>query len=1034
MEASLRYISSVVVLLCVRPGQLVPTTTVPVLTSNTTHVNSDVVEYVSITSNPEQFSTTDLSMLTTPISVIDVTPPTELLYQNIPDRISVNVDIPGNQKDKALIKSDDSIKINNPNSEDTSVNREVNEKEITSIRADYETTPLTTNVTLLLLPNDTPDTTHISILLDAQDVITEEVEHETQPFDNNRTDATTTWEATRTTQQHTPTNDNTSEAKSNTTNDKMNNNTSEEIGNTTGTLTNTDIASEEIDNITGALNNTNITRKPLLIEGRVPSYPGQLVKCYCGAKEVLTKDGCQFYQGDTYIMEENSRYEIDQKPVGSLEVVIYEPECKTVHGHRQMNFNGDEFYLRQRGDVVLMESVGLLQGLRINNYCVKHTLDDDGQVTWTMKACIPPPSVPRCCPPGEAMKQGQCQPTLSPNLLTPPMSADMNVGDITWPFIENHISPLTCVKDPIQSLPLEPMVTYLLNVPTGMVFTWDPSVFYITRKFFYPNEFCVDGRETSSGVVEYSANFCFSDPLKAHNEACQGHTCVRKCCEHGQTMSSTLYKCIDHENSTFSPPFIVEPSSFKTVIGKPLCGPQTLEENITIDAWGHLYVNDQKFEATNYCSDKFYDGEGNFKQGVLVCLASLSEWEKARDIAFPVCQAISLVFLALTVVCYCLVPVLLQQGGWCQLFHVLSLMLAYSSGFSQQLFSKNWIKPTCIAMAIVMQFGYLCTFFWLSVLCFEVWRKIKSLNKLRPTTKLPLRIYLLYAFGGPFLICTVTVCMQFWAPDDVVGVVKPHLGDSRCWFPDTMEILVYFYGPIAFLFTCNIAFITHTFWIYRQIERNAKVLKNLGGEKTSGEGSTEASTPLRTVEHKYRRRDYVADFKQQFSLLVLTSICWVTEVLSWKIPPFVMWAPTDILNTLQGFFVFIIFVANRSKRKHLKKKFPTVFVGVKIVTSVLVKIKGAFMFTDSKGKAVSPINLLTSSFGRKISTTSLISNISTLSTSLTVNSSSSSFYLSSFERSDPKRSSSISDSDDGIITLSHSSLTLSGSNSSASPC
>ncbi|KAK4297995.1 hypothetical protein Pmani_029618 [Petrolisthes manimaculis] len=883
-----------------QPGQLVPTTsllpqlpvgplttTVPVLTSNITHVNSEVVEYVSITPNPKQLLTTDLSKLTAPISVIDVTPPTELRHQNIPDRISVNVDIPGKQKDKALIKSDDSIQINNPNSEDTSVDREVNEKETTSTREG----------TVLLLANDTPDTTHISILLDAQDVITEGVEHETQPFDNNRTDATTTWEATRTTQQHTPTDDNTNEAKSNTTNDKMSSNTSEEIDNTTGTLTNTDIASEEIDNTTGSLNNTDIARKPItLIEGRVPSYPDQLVKCYCDAKEVLTKEGCQFYQGDTYIKKE-IKFRKSLIPVGSMDVVIHEPDCNTVHGHRQMNFSKDEFYLRQRGDVVLMKSI----------------------------------------------------------------------------------------------------------------------------------------------------------------------------------MSSPLYRCIDKQNSTFSPPFIAEPSSYKVVHGYPLCLPKSQEFNISIDARGFMYAKDRKFEASSYCSDEFTDGKHNFRQGAYICLARLSEWDKARDIAFPVCHAISLVFLALTVVCYCLVPVLLQQGGWCQLFHVLSLMLAYSSKFAQQLFGQYWNGPTCIAMAVVLQFGFLCTFFWLSVLCFEVWRKIKSLNKLLPATKQPLKSYLLYAFGGPFLICTVTVCMQFWAPSDVVGVVKPHLGVSRCWFYDTLATLVYFFGPIAFLFTCNIVFITHTFWIYRQIERNAKVLKNLGGEKTSSEGSaaasktlrteasktltteasktlrteasktltteasktlrTEASKTLRTAEHKYRRRDYVADFKQQFSLLVLMSICWVTEVLSWKIPPLVMWAATDILNTLQGFFVFIIFVANRSKRKHLKKKFPTVFVGVKIVTSVLIKIKGAFMLIDSNGKEVSPINLLTSTIGRKISTTSLMSNISTLSTTLTVKtSSSSSFSLSSSERSNTKRSSSFSDSDDGIITVSHTTLTPSDSISSDSPC
>lgn len=79
------------------------------------------------------------------------------------------------------------------------------------------------------------------------------------------------------------------------------------------------------------------------------------------------------------------------------------------------------------------------------------------------------------------------------------------------------------------------------------------------------------------------------------------------------------------------------------------------------------------------------------------------------------------------------------------------------------------------------------------------------------------------------------------------------------YFIETMETFLYFYGPIAFLFACNIMFIAHTFWIYRQIERNAAVLKNLGGGKAVNEGRTEATTALRAAEHKYRRRDYVAE-------------------------------------------------------------------------------------------------------------------------------------------------------------------------------
>lgn len=41
-----------------------------------------------------------------------------------------------------------------------------------------------------------------------------------------------------------------------------------------------------------------------------------------------------------------------------------------------------------------------------------------------------------------------------------------------------------------------------------------------------------------------------------------------------------------------------------------------------------------------------------------------------------------------------------------------------------------------------------------------------------------------------------------------------------------------------------------------------------------------------------------SSFKQQFSLLALMCICWVTEVLSWKVPPSELWWVTLIIHTL----------------------------------------------------------------------------------------------------------------------------------------
>ncbi|XP_047740599.1 uncharacterized protein LOC125179218 [Hyalella azteca] len=45
----------------------------------------------------------------------------------------------------------------------------------------------------------------------------------------------------------------------------------------------------------------------------------------------------------------------------------------------------------------------------------------------------------------------------------------------------------------------------------------------------------------------------------------------------------------------------------------------------------------------------------------------------------------------------------------------------------------------------------------------------------------------------------------------------------------------------------------------------------------------------------------------------MTICIWSTEVLSWKIPPKELWDATDLLNTLQGVILLIIFM--RAKRK-----------------------------------------------------------------------------------------------------------------------
>lgn len=649
-----------------------------------------------------------------------------------------------------------------------------------------------------------------------------------------------------------------------------------------------------------------IVTEPKLENGRVPQRENQLVVCSCPE---LTPEGCRSFLSGTSIDSKDELYEDIRRPVAELKVVVHNVTCQK-KDHRLMKFNEGQFYYRQRGDLVLRDA-GDMTGLRANDFCADLRPDEYGNSKWNIKICVAPPSVPRCCPAGQTLKDGACQDANTPVIFEPPISVDISGEPISWPVIQNHYHPLTCADDPLKSIPLVPNESTLMAHPSGIIHVWLPADGHSSQIFTRSPDLCVDGYVDSYGSVVYSANICYTDPVELHQKVCDGHTCVRKCCQDDEEMNLSLYRCTSSNSTVFEPRFTSPPQEYKVVNGKPLCPFHTLIGDATLDSEGYIYFNEKAYSPKDYCVDTFTDASGKIEDKALVCIKeSKRPWEKA----FPALQIISVFFLLLIVACYCLAPELLHGGGCYQLFHVLSLMLGYATMFSL-IFSKSWGRTTCIAMALVLQFAFLAAFFWLNVMCFEMWRKIRNLNFFRPVKFIPAWVYMLYGFGVPVAIGTLTVCMQFFAPNGVPGVVKPNLAQSRCFFPDRTTLFLYFYGPIAFLFALNIAFIAHTYWIYRKFEKNTSIQKT-----PSPETACE-----RSLEHSQCKEDFMSDFKQHFALLLLMSSCWVAEVLSSLIPPPELWALMDLLNSLQGVFIFVFFVANRRKRKYLKKKIPLPF-------------------------------------------------------------------------------------------------------------
>ncbi|XP_064106419.1 probable G-protein coupled receptor Mth-like 4 isoform X2 [Macrobrachium nipponense] len=195
---------------------------------------------------------------------------------------------------------------------------------------------------------------------------------------------------------------------------------------------------------------------------------------------------------------------------------------------------------------------------------------------------------------------------------------------------------------------------------------------------------------------------------------------------------------------------------------------------------------------------------------------------------------------------------------------------------------------------------------WSIISIFQNWK----LTKYQQSKTYPEIFFMLYAWGIPLCICAVTIMMQFIKPHQVRGEIRPYIAINKCWFEEDAGLFLYFYGPIALLSFCNLVLLIHT------LKNSRIILQN----------SEAASKELQNIGRSTRDvSDHVQDFYHKLKLFALTVFCWSTEFLSWKIPPLELWALTDILNALQGLFIFIILLTSQSKRRMIEERFPLPF-------------------------------------------------------------------------------------------------------------
>jgi len=161
----------------------------------------------------------------------------------------------------------------------------------------------------------------------------------------------------------------------------------------------------------------------------------------------------------------------------------------------------------------------------------------------------------------------------------------------------------------------------------------------------------------------------------------------------------------------------------------------------------------------------------------------------------------SIPFMLLTIAVYLLIPELCNEHGKSLICYLLGLTIGYTI-----LFCTNHIHPTiwvCKIFGYTAYFFFMSAFFWLNVMCFDLWHNFRGSSGVKHTQKKKrFLFYSLYSWGLALVFLIFTFLVQEYSnwPEDL----KPGVGEKYCWVDTTTwSAMIYFFGPILFIIITN---------------------------------------------------------------------------------------------------------------------------------------------------------------------------------------------------------------------------------------
>ncbi|XP_072750318.1 probable G-protein coupled receptor Mth-like 3 isoform X2 [Anoplolepis gracilipes] len=330
------------------------------------------------------------------------------------------------------------------------------------------------------------------------------------------------------------------------------------------------------------------------------------------------------------------------------------------------------------------------------------------------------------------------------------------------------------------------------------------------------------------------------------------------------------------------------------------------EDKVILQTNGSLVDAEGKiFPFWDYC----IDWQMTFDRiGILVCLTpgQITSLNEEEYTAHHVGIVVSIPFLVATFLVYAIIPELKNLYGKTLMCYVICLITAYVFLLLVNYIYMSPIRALCILTAFVIHFSFLASFFWLNVMCFDIWWTFGGFRSLQGSVKQREKkkfiIYSIYAWGSASILTIVCAIMDF-VPSVPKDFIRPEFGVVRCWFTTDAARALYFYGPMSITVVCNICLFIST------------ALKIVRHKK-------DTAHHLRSSESR-RHDDNKQWFNLYLKLFIVMGINWSMEIVSWlfKSAPKYVWYLTDLTNTLQGLIIFIIFVWKKKIKRLLLKRF-----------------------------------------------------------------------------------------------------------------